>query len=171
MEAPPTTRNLLLVKILRKLSALSLMAASSLLVSMWCHLPSTQLQRLQTLRSRRAGMVSAVDGNAVSLDAYHPLAVEGAPSALAFLASNGEVPATDDRGVLGGSASTFHLPGVPRIELQGTNGPVELLELYRDDAAASTLDKILDEGSLVGSSEDGCHGKKKREALASLREQ
>jgi hypothetical protein len=35
MEAPPTTQNLLLVKILRKLSALSLMAASSVLVSMW----------------------------------------------------------------------------------------------------------------------------------------
>jgi hypothetical protein len=48
MEAPPTTRNLLFVKILRKLSALSLMAASSVLVSMWWYLPSTQLQRLQT---------------------------------------------------------------------------------------------------------------------------
>jgi hypothetical protein len=34
MEAPPTTRNRLLVKSLRKLSALSLMAASSVLVSM-----------------------------------------------------------------------------------------------------------------------------------------
>ena len=167
MEAPPTTRNLLLVKILRRLSALSLMAASSVLVSMWCHLPSTQLQRLQTLRSRRAGMVSAVNGNAVSLDAYNPLAVERAPSALAFLASNGEVPATNDRGVLGGSASALHLPGVPRIELQGTNGPVELLELYRDNAAASILNEALNKSSLVRSSEDGAHGKKKREALAS----
>lgn len=103
-----------------------------------------------------------VNSGAVSFDAYDPLAVEGTPCALAFLASNGEVPATNDRGVLGGSASAFHFPGVPRIELQGTNGPVELLELHRDDAAASTLDKILDEGSLVGSSEDGCHGKKKK---------
>ena len=116
-------------------------------------------------------MVSAVNGNAVSLDAYHPLAVEGAPSALAFLASNGEVPATNDRGVLGGSASAFHLPGVPRIELQGTNGPVELLELYRDNAAASILNEALDKGSLVGSDKRAAHGNKKREALASLKEQ
>lgn len=115
-------------------------------------------------------MVSAVNGNAVSLDAYHPLAVERAPCTLPFLASNGEIPATNDRGVLGGSASAFHLPGVPRIELQGTNGPVELLELYRDNAAASILNEALDKSSLVGSDE-GAHGKKKREALASLKEQ
>ena len=116
-------------------------------------------------------MVSAVNGNAVSLDAYNPLAVEGAPSALAFLASNGEVTAANDGGILGGSTSAFHLLSVSGIELQGTDGAVKLAELHRNDAAASALNETLDEGSLVGSSEDGAHGKKKREALASLKEQ
>ena len=102
-----------------------------------------------------------VNSGAVSFDAYDPLAVEGAPCTLAFSSCNSEIPATNDRGVFGGSASAFHLPGVPRIELQGTNGPVQFLELYRDDAAASVLDKALDKGSLVGSDE-GAHGRKKK---------
>ena len=111
-----------------------------------------------------------VNSGAFGLDAHHPLAVEGTPCTFALGACNGEITATNDRGVLGGSASAFHLPGVPRIELQGTNGPVELLELYRDNAAASILNEALDKSSLVGSDE-GAHGEKKREALASLKEQ
>ena len=111
-----------------------------------------------------------VNSGAVSFDAYHALAVEGSPGTLTFLASNGEVTAADNAGRLESVASAFHLPGVPRIELQGTNGPVELLELHRDDAAASILNEALDKSSLVGSDE-GAHGKKKREALASLKEQ
>ena len=102
-----------------------------------------------------------VNSGAVSFDAYDPLAVEIAPWTFALGASNREVTATDDGGVFGGSASAFHLPGVPRIELQRTDGPVQLLELYRDDAAASVLDKALDKGSLVGSDE-GAHGEKKK---------
>jgi len=102
-----------------------------------------------------------VNSGAVSFDAYHALAVEGSPGTLTFLASNGEVTAADNARSIESVASAFHLPGVPRIELQGTNGPVQLLELYRDDAAASVLDKALDKGSLVGSDE-GAHGEKKK---------
>ena len=111
-----------------------------------------------------------VNSSAVCFDAYDPLAVEGTPCTFALGACNGEITATNDGGILDGSASTFHLLGVPGIELQGTNGPVQLLELYRDNAAASILNEALDKSSLVGSDE-GAHGKKKREALASLKEQ
>ena len=106
-------------------------------------------------------MISAVNNGAVSFDAYHALTIKGAPGALAFLASNGEITATDDGGILAGSASAFHLLGIPRVELQGTDGAIKLSELHRDDAAASVEDEALNEGSLVGSDE-GAHGKKKR---------
>ena len=113
----------------------------------------------------------AVNSGAVSFDAYHALAIKGAPGTLPILASNGEVTAAHNAGRLESVASAFHLPGVPRIELQGTNGPVQLLELYRDNAAASIEDEALDEGSLVGSDKRAAHGNKKREALTSLKEQ
>ena len=112
-----------------------------------------------------------VNSGAVSFEAYDPLTVEGTPCTFALGACNGEITATNDGGVLGGSASAFHLPGVPRIELQGTNGPVELSEFHRNDAAASIEDEALDKGSLVGSDKRAAHGNKKREALASLKEQ
>jgi hypothetical protein len=113
-----------------------------------------------------------VNSGAVSFDAYHALAVEGSPGTLTFLASNGEVTAANDARRFESVASAFHLPGVPRIELQGTNGPVQLLELYRDDAAASVLDKALNKSSLVGSDKRAAHGKESEgEALASLQEQ
>lgn len=115
-------------------------------------------------------MISAVNDGAVCFNAYHALAVKGAPGPLTFLASNGEIPATDDGGILAGSASAFYLLGIPRVELQGADGAIQLSELHRDDAAASVEDEALDKGSLVGSDE-GAHGKKKREALASLNEQ
>ena len=102
-----------------------------------------------------------VNGGAVCFDAYHALAVEGTPGTLTLLASNGEITAADNARRLESVASAFHLPGVPRIELQGTNGTVQLLELYRDDAAASVLDKALNKSSLVVSDE-GAHGKKKK---------
>jgi hypothetical protein len=115
-------------------------------------------------------MISAVNDGAVCFDAYHALTIKGAPGALPLGASNGEITATDDGGVLAGSASAFHLLGVSGVELQGTDGAIKLSELYRDNAASSIEDEALDEGSLVGSDE-GAHGKKKREALASLKEQ
>ena len=107
-----------------------------------------------------------VNSGAVSFDAYDPLAVEGTPCTFALGACNGEITATNDGGVLDGSASTFHLLGVPGIELQGTDGAIQLSEFHRDNAAASILNEALDKSSLVGSDE-GAHGKKKREALAS----
>ena len=113
---------------------------------------------------------STVNGGAVCLDAYHPLAVEGTPGTLALLASNGEITAAHDARRFESVASAFNLLGVAGVELQGADGPVELSELYRDNAAASVLNEPLDEGSLVGSDE-GAHGRRRREALASLKEQ
>ena len=112
-----------------------------------------------------------VNGGAVCFDAYDPLAVEGAPGTFALGACNGEITATDDGGILGRSASAFHLLGVPGIELQGTDGAIKLSEFHRNDAAASVEDEALDKGSLVGSDKRAAHGNKKREALASLKEQ
>jgi hypothetical protein len=113
-----------------------------------------------------------VNGGAVCFDAYHALAVEGTPGTLTFLASNGEITAAHNARRFESVASAFDLLGVAGVELQGADGPVELSELYRYDAAASALNEIFDKGSLVGSDE-GAHGKKKkkREALASLQEQ
>ena len=102
-----------------------------------------------------------VNSDAVCLDAYYPLTVKRAPSAFALGSCNGEITATNDAGCFESVASAFDLLGVPGIELQGTDGPVQLLELYRDDAAASVLDKALDKGSLVGNNE-GVHGEKKK---------
>ena len=76
-------------------------------------------------------------------------------------ASNGEVPATNDGRVFGGSASAFHLLGIPRVELQGADGAIKLSELHRDNAATSVKDEALDERSFVGSDESA-HEKKKR---------
>ena len=112
-----------------------------------------------------------VNSSAVSLDAHDPLAVEGTPCTFALGACNGEITATNDGGVLDGSASTFHPLGVPGIELQGTDGAIKLSEFHRNDAAASIEDEALDKGSLVGSNESAAHGGKKGEAFASLKEQ
>jgi hypothetical protein len=104
---------------------------------------------------------STVNGGAVCFDAYHPLAVEGAPGTLALLASNGEITAAHDARRFESVASAFDLLGVAGVELQGADGAVNLAELYRYDAAASALNEPLDEGSLVGSDE-GAHGRKKK---------
>ena len=112
-----------------------------------------------------------VNSGAVSFDAYDPLAVEGTPCTFALGACNGEITATNDGGILGRSASPFHLLGVPGIELQGTDGAIQLSEFHRNDAAASIEDEALDKSSLVGSNESAAHGGKKGEAFASLQEQ
>jgi hypothetical protein len=118
-------------------------------------------------------MVSAVEGNgnALGFDAHDPFTVERAPGTLTFFTSNGEVTAADNARSLKSMTRAFDFLGVARVELQLAKAAISLAELHRDDAAASALDETLDKGSLVGSSEDGCHGKKKREALASLNEQ
>ena len=113
-----------------------------------------------------------VNSGAVSFDAYDPLAVEGTPCAFALGACNGEITAADNARSIESVASAFHLPGVPRIELQGTDGAIKLSEFHRDYAAASVLDKALNKSSLVGSDKRAAHGKESEgEALASLKEQ
>ena len=112
-----------------------------------------------------------VNSSALGLDAHDPLAVEGAPGALAILASNGEVTAAHNVRRFESVASALHLLGIPRVELQGADGAVSLAELHRNDGGASILNETLDEGSLVGSDKRAAHGNKKREALASLKEQ
>ena len=102
-----------------------------------------------------------VNSDAVCFDAYYALAVKGAPGALPILTSNGEITAADNARSFESVASAFDLLGVAGVELQGADGAVNLAELYRDDAAASVLNKPLDEGSLVGSDE-GAHGRKKK---------
>ena len=102
-----------------------------------------------------------MNGNAVCFDAYYALTVKGAPGTLAFLASNGEITAANDAGRFESVASAFDFLCVPGVELQGTDGPVNLAEFHGDDAAASALNEALDEGSLV-SSDEGAHGKKKK---------
>jgi len=114
---------------------------------------------------------SAGQSDAFCLDAHHTLTIKGAPGALAFLASNGEVTAADNTGRFESVASALYFSGVTRVELKLAKAAICLTELDRDDAAASALNETLDEGSLVGSDEGAGHGKKKREALASLKEQ
>jgi hypothetical protein len=106
-------------------------------------------------------MVLTINSGAVCFDAYHALTIKGAPGALTFLASNGEIPTADNAGCFESVASTLDLLGVPRVELQGADGAIKLSELYRDNAASSIEDEALDEGSLVGSDE-GAHEKKRR---------
>ena len=112
-----------------------------------------------------------VNSGAVSFDAYDPLAVEGTPCTLTILASNGEVTAAHNVRRLESVASAFDFLGVAGVELQGADSAVSLAELHRNDGGASILNETLDEGSLVGSDKRAAHGKKKRKALASLKEQ
>ena len=148
------------------------MAASSLLVSMWCHLSLPWLQRLQTWSLVSvAGMVSAVESNAIGFDAYHALAIEGAPGALAFSACNGEITAADNAGRLESVASAFDFLGVARVKLKLAKAAVSLAELYGNNGRASVKDKALDDFGFGLRLKNGCHGEKKREALASLKEQ
>jgi hypothetical protein len=116
-------------------------------------------------------MVLTVKGDAVCFDAYHSLTVEGAPGAFPLSASNGEVPAANDAGRLESVASTFDLLGVTRVELQLAKAAVSFAELYGNDAATSIKDEALNDVGFGLRLENGCHGKKKREALASLNEQ
>ena len=112
-----------------------------------------------------------VNGGAVSFDAYHALAVEGSPGTLPFLASNGEVTAADNAGRLESVASAFDFLGVTRVKLKLAKAAVSLAELYGNNGRASVKDKSLDDFGFGLRLKNGCHGEKKREALASLKEQ
>jgi len=88
-------------------------------------------------------------GLTVGFNADHALAIKGAPGAFACSASNAEVTATDDAGLLDGSASAFDLAGVAGIELEATNGTISFDELHAHNAGASVEDEPLDEGGFV----------------------
>jgi hypothetical protein len=92
---------------------------------------------------------SEYEGFTVGFDASHALTVKGAPSALAFVASNGEVAAADDAGLFQGVASAFDLASVARVELQGTGRAISLEELHADDAGASITNELANFGGFV----------------------
>ena len=71
-----------------------------------------------------------VKGDAVSFDAYHTLAVEGAPSAFALGSCNGEITATNDAGCFESVASAFDFLGVAGVELQGADGAISFAKLH-----------------------------------------
>jgi len=85
----------------------------------------------------------------VSFDADHTLAIKGAPGTFACSASNAEVTATDDAGLLHCSASAFDLAGIARVELEAANGAISFDELHADDAAASVVNELTNEGGFV----------------------
>ena len=107
-------------------------------------------------------MISAVKGDAVCFDAYHALTVKGAPGTLAFLASNGEVPAANDAGRLESVASALNFLGVTRVELKLTKAAIRLSELYGNNGRASIKDEALNDVGFGLRLENGCHGKKRR---------
>ena len=90
---------------------------------------------------------------------------------MAFLASNGEVPAANDAGRLESVASAFDFGGVTRVKLKLAKAAISLAEFYGDNGRASVKDEALNDVGFGLRLENGCHGKKKREALASLNEQ
>lgn len=89
------------------------------------------------------------DGAAIGSDLRHALAVEGAPCALPFVTSNAEVTATDDGRELAGLASAFDLLSVAGVETELAEGTVLLNEADGDDAGASFVDELADEGGFV----------------------
>ena len=112
-----------------------------------------------------------VNSGAVSFDAYDPLAVEGTPCTLTILASNGEVTAAHNVRRLESVASAFDFLGVTRVKLKLAKAAVSLAELHGNNGRASVKDKALDDFGFGLRLKNGCHGEKKREALASLKEQ
>lgn len=91
----------------------------------------------------------------IGFDAGHTLAIKRAPSTLAFLASNGEITAADNRGVLQGMARPFDFLGVAGVELKLALVTIELGELHANDAGASFEDELLNESGFV-------HGKERK---------
>lgn len=89
------------------------------------------------------------DGAAIGSDLCHALAVKGAPCTLPFVASNAEVTAADDGRELAGLASAFNLLGVAGVETELAEGTVLLNEADGDDAGASFVDELADEGGFV----------------------
>jgi len=89
------------------------------------------------------------DGAAIGGDLRHALAIEGTPCALPFVTSNSEVAATDDGRELAGLASAFDLLSVAGVKAELAEGTVLLDEAHGDDAGASFVNELADEGGLV----------------------
>ena len=85
----------------------------------------------------------------VSFNADHALAIKGTPGAFACSASNAEIAATNDAGLLDNSASALDFLAVARVELQATNGAVSFDELHAHNAGARFVNEFLDEGGFV----------------------
>lgn len=85
-------------------------------------------------------------------DADHTLSIERAPCCIACFCL-AEITAAHDVGFGGGSASALDFLAVARIELDGAGGAIQLVEHHGNDAAASVVDELADEGGFV-------HGKK-----------
>jgi len=86
---------------------------------------------------------------AVGFNANHALAIKGTPGTFACSAGNAKVTATDDAGLLDGSARTFDFLAIAGIELKATNGTISFDELNADDAGASVKDELLNESGFV----------------------
>jgi len=89
------------------------------------------------------------DGAAIGGDLRHAVAVKGTPCTLPFVTSNAEVAATDDGRELAGLTSAFDLLGVAGVEADLAEGTVLLNEADGDDAGASFVDELTDEGDFV----------------------
>jgi len=89
------------------------------------------------------------DGAAIGGDLRHALAVKGTPCALPFVTSNAEVTAADDGRKLARLASAFDLLSVAGVKAELAEGTVLLDEAHGDDAGASFVNELADEGGLV----------------------
>ncbi len=85
----------------------------------------------------------------IGRDLSHALAIKTAPGALAFVASDGEVAAADDRGLGAGLASAFDLLAVARVEAKRADGAVLLDKLHAHDGGASAINELADEGGFI----------------------
>jgi len=89
------------------------------------------------------------EGLAIGFDADYALAIKGAPSAFACRASNGEITATNNTGLLDGSASALDFLAIARVELKAANRAISFDKLYAHDAGASVEDELLNESGFV----------------------
>ncbi len=86
---------------------------------------------------------------AIGRDLSHALAIKAAPSALTFVAGDGEIAAADDGGLGAGLASSFDLLTVARVEAKRADGAVLLDKAHANDGGASVEDELADEGGFV----------------------
>lgn len=129
-----------------------------------------------TFRYKRSGGRHQGKHATFGLDAQHALAVERTPGALAFLASDGEIPAADDVGLRARMASALDFARIAGVKTHLPLGAISLDELHADDGGTSLLNERADDagaGLATEEEEGGGHGEKRRvvEARAPLKEQ